>query len=164
MTSQRLLIKYIEAICKDPFPCIPITSIAMMLPWGIHRSLWWVQHWKNPPFMSSPFLYWFPRLEADDLVSGNQVRLPRTSSRKLEWQSRHWIQSILEKAVATPFTPESGVAEAAAVTASVLTVSVTHTEVSVHGEAGASPLECLWSPLELSSLEPILHAALAGLL
>lgn len=43
-------------------------------------------------------------------------------------------------------------------------VSDTHGSVSVHGEAGASPLECLWSHLELSFLEPILHAALAGLL
>lgn len=66
--------------------------------------------------------------------------------------------------MATPFTPESGVAEAAAGTCSVLTVSVTHRIVSVHGEAGASSVECLWSHLELSFLEPILHAALAGLL
>lgn len=87
MTSQRLLIKYNWAIYKDPFPYIPITSIAMMLPWGIDHSFWWFQHWKNPLFCE------FPRVQAGDLVSRNQISSPQTLSRKLEWQILNPIHS-----------------------------------------------------------------------
>lgn len=81
-----------------------------------------------------------------------------------KWQTLNPIHS--GESSGNPFTPEPGVAEAAAVTAIVLAVSVTYREVSLsaHGKVGASPLDCPWSHLELSSLEPILRAALAGLL
>ena len=112
----------------------------------------------SPHFVSSSFLYRFLRVRAGDLVSTNQICPPQTLSRKLETQSsRSCPQSILEKVVAATFTPQSGMAEVPA-------VSVVQTIMSLHRrEQECFHWSCLWSHLELSLLEHILHAWLAGL-
>lgn len=158
---QRLLVKYNYPICKDPLSYIPITNIIVASMNIYHIPSWWVQHWKIPHFVSPPFLFWFPRVQADDLGSGNQIRSPQTLRRTLEWESgRCRIQPILEKVVVATFTPKLGVAEVVEVASCVPAVSVIKNEVSCWRWSS-----CLfhWSHLELSFSEHILYAWLAGL-
>lgn len=111
--------------------------------------------------MSSPFLFWLPRVQAGDLVSGNQTCSPQTLRRKLEWEGGGcWIRPILEKVAAATFTPKLALAEVVAVASCIPVASVIQSEASCRRWSS-----CFfrWSHLELSFLEHILYAWLAGL-